>query len=576
MSRLTIRYGDVAAGAKESFVPTTSQTQFNTLWQLNQYNLVFDNYGNPCDNYSVALDGKTLPLPSDVENENVGFWSNEVTNEDGTFGNPIILTLTSSGEFSSKGLSLRFDDDNNIYAKHLNIKWYNISGQLIDTNDFFPNSPVFFCERQENKYSKIVITFYSLNMPFSRLRLRSIEYGEGIVFVAENVRSGRVSQTIDPISTDLSINSSRLVLDLKSTKAVKRFENNQPFVIEFNDKLLGTTFIKSAERKSEYLWDIQTEDYIGLLDNVKFEGGMYVNKDATELADEIFSKAKVPYTISESFAGEKVTGYIPFTTCREALKQLAFAIQAVVDTTIDETVHLRQLSDTVSQTIPLSRIKEGQSITDEEMVSEVSIMAHTYSDGNETTELYKASESGTGLNIFVKFNEAMHGLEIVNGEIIESGTNYCIINANDGCVVTGKNYIDTQTRFTQGTSDYKSVEISDATLVSVANVDKVLHKCYNWLVRTSAINLGIIEGKHEVEKKLSVYGIATYGVDIYGVDTYENSETSEQKVIAYDQSVSLGDKLKVATQYLGIKEGTLISQSYGLNGGIIIKDAIIK
>ena len=41
---VAIRYGDVAPEAKENFVPTASESQFDTLEQLQQYNLNFPNY----------------------------------------------------------------------------------------------------------------------------------------------------------------------------------------------------------------------------------------------------------------------------------------------------------------------------------------------------------------------------------------------------------------------------------------------------------------------------------------------------------------------------------------------------
>ena len=44
---VAIKYGDGAPEAKENFVPTASESEFDTLAQLQQYNLNFPNYANP-------------------------------------------------------------------------------------------------------------------------------------------------------------------------------------------------------------------------------------------------------------------------------------------------------------------------------------------------------------------------------------------------------------------------------------------------------------------------------------------------------------------------------------------------
>ena len=46
---VSIRYGDVAPEAKENFVPTASESEFEPLAQLKQHNLNFPNYATPCE-----------------------------------------------------------------------------------------------------------------------------------------------------------------------------------------------------------------------------------------------------------------------------------------------------------------------------------------------------------------------------------------------------------------------------------------------------------------------------------------------------------------------------------------------
>jgi hypothetical protein len=352
------------------------------------------------------------------------------------------------------------------------------------------------------------------------------------------------------------------------------FQAKQPLSVYFNGELKATTFVKKSTRKAKRLWSIQSEDYIGLLDSIPYYGGIYTNKNAVELLTDIFTVAKVPYSIDDVFADAVVTGHIPFTTCRDALMQVAFAIQAVVDTSNSEVVKVFALEEDIKQTIPLNRIMQGQNFADEETVTGVEIAVHSYKKITETIDVYDANESGTGQNIFVKFSEPLHDLSITNGTIVSRGTNYAVINANAGCILRGQKYEHTtQTRrknnpIVLANETEKIVAIDNATLVSQYNIDNILNKCYNWLIRTNSTNLKIVEGKH-VQYGISVkYGQRKYGTFKYGEKT--------PNVLTYDKVVNVGENIKAETEYLGVVGGRLIKQSFNLNGNIIIKEAVLK
>lgn len=569
---VAIRYGDVAPEAKENFVPTASESEFSTLAQLQQYNVNFPNYANPCELYQTVLDGTAEAFPSSPEIANFGLLSEQLSNDDGSFNEPIVLTFTAKAQYSSQGLTLTFDKYNNIFAKRLNIKWYR-QDELIADEDFYPDNAFYFCHKKVDLYNKVVITFYSLNMPKNRLKLTAIDYGYGTIFYGNELRSTKLIQEIDPISSQISINTADFTLDSKSDIEYS-FQQKQPLSVYFNGELKATVFVKSSKRKAKRLWQVQSEDYIGLLDSVYFEGGIYTNKNAVELIVEIFTKAKIPYTIDDAFVDEVVTGYIPYSTCRQALMQVAFAIQAVVDTSNSDVVKIFALDDDIKQTITLNRIKQGQSFDDEDTVTAVEVTAHAYAPINETIEAYKAVNSGTGDSVMVTFTEPLHSLSIVNGDIIKSGATFAIINANEGCILSGKKYEHTtqskriDNPLVSASDLERVIAIEKATLVSAKNLDKVLAKCYNYLIRTSTTNLSIIEGKHITSEKGARYGVSKYGLSKYGVYT--------PKIVKYDKAVNVGDMISAETEYLGTVTGRAIKQTFNLSGGIIVKDTILR
>ena len=237
------------------------------------------------------------------------------------------------------------------------------------------------------------------------------------------------------------------------------------------------------------------------------------------------------------------------------------------------------LEEDVKQTIPLNRIMQGQNFADEETVTGVEVTVHTYIPlpESERDYLYKAEDSGIGEKIFVKFSspQQVDTINIYNGEILEKGTNYAIINANAGCQLWGQGYEHKTTLrrknnpVVSASEIEKVVAIDSATLVSQYNIDNVLDKCYNWLIKTNTTNLKIVEGKHVKYGDYIKYGQKKYGTFKYG-EKYPN-------IITYDEKVNVGEKINAETEYLGtLQDKRIIKQSFNLNGNIIIKEAVLK
>jgi hypothetical protein len=286
----------------------------------------------------------------------------------------------------------------------------------------------------------------------------------------------------------------------------------------------------------------------------------------------IFAAAKVPYYI-EGISGT-VTGYIPFTDCREALKQVAFAIGAVVDTSGLDAVKVYKLNNEITQTIPLTRIMQGQSFDDGETITSVEVVAHSFIPTEEELEAYTTEQATE--NAFITFSEPLHDLSITNGAILEYGANYAVINADNGCVLKGKKYNHLKNTASKrnplvlASELEKVASITSATLVSGNNVDQVLERCYAWLTRTNKTTLKVIEGKKVVGGGFLFYGRGhKYGTGLkYG--------GTEPKTIIYDMPINVGDMIGAETEYLGTVEGRLIKQTFNLNSGILIKDGVIK
>lgn len=583
---VSIKYGDVAPGAKETFdneVILGDVTPFSNGEILKQYNANFVNYANPCELYQTILDGSASAFPESPEDANIGIWSEDLSDEYGEL--PSVLTVEfDAGEqqFSSQGVTLTFDTDNNIYATQIQIQWIRTTFEGVETlaNKFFyPDSPFYFCHHKVENFTKIRISFFSINMPHNRLKFRAIDFGYGTYFTGRELRNAKVRQSIDPISGEIAINTLDFTLDSK-TNIEYSFLRKQPLTAYFNGNLIATTFVTKSSRKAEKVWDIQSEDYISILDSVAFDGGMYVEKNAVELINEISTIAKVPFEISDEFATASVTGYIPYTTCREALMQIAFAIMAVVDTSNSEKVKVYVLSDNVSQTIPKERVYQGQTPEYSDTVTSVELTAHTYTPSTESVEVYNASENGIGDEILVRFSEPLHSLSISNGTILlddaqnpRIGANYAYIKALDGCILFGKKYNHTQTVYRRNNPIVavddlpKAVEIKDATLVSNDIAQNILDHCYDYVVKNEKLKTKIVEGLTEIVHPAAIYGVALFGMTIY------DGDASFEYIP--DAPINVGDKITINREYLGDYTGRIIESVYNLNGNILAKELVI-
>lgn len=571
MKKLLIKYGDIAVGAREDFSPSSSdKANFTNFSNFNR-NVSFPKYTNPCELYSTSLDGSCLLVSGSRKKENVGWWSNQISDDDGTFEYPIVMTATAQALYSSIGITLIFDEENNLYANEINIKWYR-DGKLLSDKYFNPDSANYFCANRVDYYNKIVVTFYQINMPKNRLKLHGIEYGYGAEFYGDELRNVKVIQEIAPLSDEIAINT--VDFDLISNRDIEfSFQDRQSVEVYFGGVLKAKTFIKDFKRKSKTQWTISTEDYIGLMESVPYVGGIYEGVKAVDVLQDIFRVAKVPFEIQQGvFDGIKISGFIPYTTCREALMQVAFATGAVVDTSNRQNVYVSVLDESLSQIVPLNRIMQGQSFDKETKMTAFELIVHQYTPIEETAVLYEAEKSGVGDNIFVKFSQPIHEISIINGEIDKEncGANYAVIDAREGCVLSGKKYEHNkvikrkENPLVLSTDTENIISIENATLVSAQNVDNLIERCYNYYANRRTVNLKIIEGKHRSTNR--------YGENKYGSFKFGRGGSG----VAYDKPVSAGDLIEVETEYLGNIEGRIIKQSFNLNGGIIIKDTIMR
>ena len=531
---LKVVYENKPVGVEGNVTNTASEMQeFVDLEELDRANDIA-HYGT-LEGNNWPLRDDVLILPDDLETIDMGYISNQLSDSNGEFTSPIVITRTYNGSFTAPGVSLTFDTWNNVYATEVNVKWYR-GNTLLYNVDYEVNAPVYFCEQNVVAFDKVVLTFTKMNMPSRFLRIFHIDDGVIREFYNDEIVGLKITESISDTGESLEINTMDLQLISKSSVKIL-WQKVQALKVYNNNKFYGTFFVENASRtKNSY--DLTTYDLVGMLDNTTHYGGMYSNVTANTLIADIMKDT--PYELDESLQSETLTGYLPLDTARNNLMQVCFAINAIVDTSRQDKVRIYPVPS-LDEPIEIGEDRAGDSITENinAPATKINLTTHKYvHTTEEASELYNDVLNGS---LFVAFNAPYYGLTISGGTIIDSGTNYALISGTGSTVVLqGYNYNDLLTVVSSNNplntnNTIPNVkEITNATLVNSSNAASILSR---------------------LEEVL-----------------YNNS-TLECKFIMEDEKV--GDYISIETDE-GTKVGQILSLQYELVKGIIYSVATIR
>lgn len=299
--------------------------------------------------------------------------------------------------------------------------------------------------------------------------MTKIEYN-GMTFSDENdqIISGEIYDAVSLISDVIEVGTFKAevrVSDDTEGQKLRAFKRNDQLLCFQNNRQLGVWYVENVERTSKYTYEISANNAVALLDGSKHYGGIYTGQTAGELIADICT---IPHYVKPSMASQKLYGWLPVASRRSNLAQVLFAIGAYA--WVDEVGLLRigHLWDGVSNYIGEDSIKSGDKVKYASKITEVSVLEHTYAQGEEEVTLFDGTAASGDI---ITFNEPAHSLTASGVTILESGANYIKISAGTG-TVTGKKYIHTtrDVRLHVSDSDVDNAkEVKTATLVSLTN-----------------------------------------------------------------------------------------------------------
>lgn len=399
-TKTTISFGlvDITAKPDSTFI-TDDKQSFVDMQQLKRDELEIRKFATLEKDF-FRLDGTFELFPDNPEEYDFGLWSASMSDEDCNFETPVVLTVEFSEIHSSLGLTFTFHEPTSDYCDSLNVKWYGATNNLLSDMNFNPDSTVYFADNEVESYKKIVITFNSTNKPYRYLKLSQLDFGQIKLFSGSDLVSANVLEEIDPISSELRINTLNFTLYSEDAEfsilnpqgIFSRLQQKQPLKIyEYLDgvkKNIGTYYLDEWENEDEYNINMTGIDLVGVIDGTDFAGGTYHEVAAGDIIEEIMTSADAEYELDSNLASKVLSGIISACTHREALQQVVFAIGGIVDCSRSNKIKIYPMPTVLSGHIGKDRKFIGHKLKLKPLVTGVEVTAHNYVDGEDNPQIF--------------------------------------------------------------------------------------------------------------------------------------------------------------------------------------------
>lgn len=450
MAEYTNFYVDYALDNKDAQEDTTiSATEYKNFSQLN--NLP---YGTDCEKF-ITQEHNFVVLDGSYEyRDNIGFMSEEMSDSTGHFTTNPMITATFRHQHTSFILSFDFVED---APKRVEIKWYLNNALMYGMiQEWDPNETKCQVQYPIEAYNRITIEFLE-TLPNRYIKLNKLEFGATMHWDETIVKSATMVKGLNRISDMLSVDT--LTFELVDTTNSMNFGNPKGlhtlfkkdqamYPVEVLDGVavpLGKFYLDSFTTEGN-IGKINAYSYMGILDKIPYnEGGIYNGVVASTIFESIFTAAGLhssQYNIDTTTASQLIYGTIKPTTCREALQQLLFACNSIIDTSNVNKIKVDKYSDIVESDLTRHN-KIATKVSSLEFVSGVQLSYTTYQLPSSSEEL--AKETYSAGEHTVVFSEPCSNISVSGAELVKSSTYYVTFVA-DGITevtITGKQYEET-------------------------------------------------------------------------------------------------------------------------------------
>ena len=357
---------DTSAGKDGSWVDNghTAYSNFDTTDFTYRYG---DTYAT-LELNRWGLDGSNIILPTSGDMRD-GFVSDRMSDSEGAYSSPAVLTRTFSKEHTLPGLTLTFDTRSKEWPMEVAATFY-LGAEVVSTETLRVLDTTATFSAKAEKCDKVEITFDS-GLPYRRPRLEEVLYGVTVKFTNKDIVSTKQSHDVDPLSRRLPKEKMTFTIwDLKhrydpdNPQGIYAYiDENAPVSIQFGYELPDGSI--EWLKPDRYVLDGKpsasnsqaTFTGTGLIGSLsgKFYKSKLGRKNLYDMAEEVLLDAGLtlteeeqhPWVIDESLKTMFTTAVLPIDTHMNCLQLIAHAARCRLFTDDDNIIHIKPFGVTV-------------------------------------------------------------------------------------------------------------------------------------------------------------------------------------------------------------------------------------
>lgn len=315
-----------------------------------------------------ALDGKSLLVPTGEDVQD-GFISSLMSDAEGNFTTPPVITRKFSLKHIFPGLTLTFDTRQQEWPLEVTADFY-LNGAIVDTQTVSITSVQTTISTTATEVDKVTITFDRC-LPYRRPRLENVLYGLNVQFVNKDIVSTQQKHDVDPLSRRLPTETMQFTIldyehkyDPDNPAGIYAYvDKNSPIEIQFGyelpdgsvEWLKPDNYVLNAKPSAQN--NQATFNGTGLIGSLTgtFYKSKLGSKSLYDMAQEVLLDAGLtlteqgenPWEIDDALKDMFTTAALPIDTHMNCLQLIAHAACCRLYTDDDNIIHIRPFGVTV-------------------------------------------------------------------------------------------------------------------------------------------------------------------------------------------------------------------------------------
>lgn len=293
------------------------------------------------------LDGTFSSLPDDLGGIETGMWSEQISDSDGVFREPIVYRYTFASPISTLGWTLTFDPLTHQHASKVRITAYAADGKtVLDTGEYENNEDVMMLQHYVGDYYAVEFAFLETGEPMRRLRLTEVDFGLTKSYDRNALGSVKIVYGADILSRSLPMRELVFTFDnadkqynLLNPDGVYQYlqegqEITAAAVIGGVPVDMGVfRFTKADVSRSGIVPEITAHDAVYTLDGTVFTGATGAEMTLSAAVSAVLGDFDLPVVYENGAGSRKVVLATPAdTSVRECIRLLAQAAMCAVYT----------------------------------------------------------------------------------------------------------------------------------------------------------------------------------------------------------------------------------------------------